>query len=77
MCAEMSTNDDVLRRKVLIEINEDFHQADKINFALQSDILTALIACFSEKNDEIRELASGAVRKVANTEYGRQILVDN
>lgn len=77
MCEEMGTTDDILRRKVLIEINEDFHQADKMNFALQSDILAALIACFSEKNDEIRELASGAVLKVANTEFGRQILVDN
>ena len=28
--------DDVLRKKVLIEINEDFHQADKLNFALES-----------------------------------------
>ena len=25
MCREMSSNDDVLRTKVLIEINEDFH----------------------------------------------------
>jgi hypothetical protein len=36
MCREMSGKDDVLRTKVLIEINEDFHQGDKLNFALES-----------------------------------------
>lgn len=36
---DLKEPDDVLRKKVLIEINEDFHQADKMNFALESDIL--------------------------------------
>ena len=36
----MAGHDDVLKTKVLLEINEDFHSADKINFALESDILT-------------------------------------
>lgn len=36
MCGEMAGDDNVLRTKVLTEINEDFHQADKINFALES-----------------------------------------
>jgi len=36
MSREMADTDDILRTKVLIEINEDFHQADKINFALES-----------------------------------------
>jgi len=35
----LKSKDDVLRTKVLIEINEDFHQADKLNFALESNIL--------------------------------------
>jgi hypothetical protein len=35
----LKSEDDVLRTKVLIEINEDFHQADKLNFALESPIL--------------------------------------
>jgi len=34
MSLEMKSGDNVLRTKVLIEINEDFHQADKVNFAL-------------------------------------------
>jgi hypothetical protein len=57
----MADNDDVLRTKVLIEINEDFHQADKINFALKSSILTELVKCFKEEDNVIRELASRAV----------------
>jgi len=61
MCREMAGKDDVLRRKVLIEINEDFHQADKLNFALQSTILKQLVKCFSESDNVIRELASRAV----------------
>jgi hypothetical protein len=46
MCAEMTSEDDVLIEKVLKEINEDFHQADKINFALTSGILTEIVRCF-------------------------------
>ena len=39
MKGEDEKQDDVLRKKVLIEINEDFHQADKLNFAIDSGIL--------------------------------------
>ncbi len=76
MCKEMAGHDDVLKTKVLIEINEDFHQADKINFALESTILKELVACFTKDDDVIRELASRAVVQVACTEKGRKILVD-
>lgn len=53
--------DDVLRKKVLIEINEDFHQADKLNFAIESGILFELVQSCREKDDTIRELASRAL----------------
>jgi DNA-binding Xre family transcriptional regulator len=76
MCREMATNDDVLKTKVLIEINEDFHSADKINFALDSTILKELVTCFTKKEHVIRELASRAVLQVACTEKGRKILID-
>ena len=72
---ELSGTDSILRTKVLIEVNEDFHQADKLNFALESDILKQLVRCFTERQDIIRELASHAVLKVASTERGREILV--
>ena len=43
----MDGSDGVLRTKILIEINEDFHQGDKLNLALeQSDILAELEKCF-------------------------------
>lgn len=57
----MAGKDDVLRTKVLIEINEDFHQADKINIALKTTVLEELVKCFVEKDNVIRELASRAV----------------
>lgn len=67
MCKEMAGTDDVLRTKVLIEITEDFHQADKLNFALDSTILQELVKCFKEKDDVIRKLASQAVLQIACT----------
>jgi len=44
----MQSDDLVLRKKVLIEINEDFHQADKLNEALDSGILMRLVYCCRE-----------------------------
>lgn len=44
----MKGDDAVLRMKVLVEINEDFHQADKLNEALDSGILMNLIYCCRE-----------------------------
>lgn len=76
MCREMASKDDILMTKVLIEINEDFHSADKINFALDSTILKELITCFIKKENVIRELASRAVLQIACTEKGREILID-
>ena len=71
----MSLKDNVLRTKILVEINEDFHQADKINVALDDNILQELVKCFKEQDDVIRELASRAVLKVALTEKGREYLI--
>ena len=71
----LKSSDDVLRTKVLVEINEDFHQADKLNFSLESNILQSLLACFNHKDANIRELASRAVLKIAGTEMGRVVFV--
>jgi aryl carrier-like protein len=52
----------------LKEINEDFHQGDKlIGALLDSEILYELVKCFSDKDVTIRELASRAIVKIANT----------
>lgn len=76
MCRQMAAKDNELRTKVLIEINEDFHQADKLNLALKTVILGELVKCFTEKDHIIRELASRAVLKVACTEVGRRVLIE-
>ena len=73
----MKSDDSVLRKKVLVEINEDFHQADKLNEALDSGILMNLIYCCREQDNVIRELASRAILKIANTEKGRVTLVSS
>jgi len=73
----MSGEDNELRTKILIEVNEDFHQGDKLNAALDSDILNELVRCFEEEDPTIRELASRAVIKVAGTKMGREILIED
>jgi hypothetical protein len=72
----MGTTDNVLRTKILREVNEEFHQGDKLNNALESEILDQLVKCFDEEDQTIRELASRAVIKVASTEKGRYVLVE-
>jgi len=74
---QMKSDDSVLRKKVLVEINEDFHQADKLNEALDSGVLMNLIYCCREQDNVIRELASRAILKIANTEKGRVTLVSS
>jgi len=74
---QMAGNDNVLRTKILIEINEIFHHGDKLNEALDSEILNELVRGFEEEDKRIRELASRAIIKVANSEKGRYILVED
>lgn len=61
---------------MLIETNEDFHRADLVNEALNTNILVELIKLCSDKDDVIRELASRALVSIANTNYGRRVLVE-
>jgi len=67
--------DDQLIIKALREVNDDFHDANKINVALDSTILEKLVDCFKDKDDIIRELASRAIMQVARVERGRDILI--
>eukprot|EP00349_Pseudokeronopsis_sp_Brazil_P001309 CAMPEP_0202958122 /NCGR_PEP_ID=MMETSP1396-20130829/2467_1 /ASSEMBLY_ACC=CAM_ASM_000872 /TAXON_ID= /ORGANISM="Pseudokeronopsis sp., Strain Brazil" /LENGTH=316 /DNA_ID=CAMNT_0049675989 /DNA_START=114 /DNA_END=1064 /DNA_ORIENTATION=+ len=75
MAEELAGQDDVLRTKVLKEINEDFHCADKINLALESSLLAQFMRCFREEDACIRELASRAVLQIGSSEKGRQTLI--
>ena len=75
---QMSGDDNNLRTKILKEINEDFHDGGKLNFALDSsDILLELVNCFEEQDEPIRELSSRAIIKVACTQQCRQIVVED
>ena len=73
--------DNVLRTKILTEVNQEFHAGDNVTVALESDadpyLLTELFACFDEADETIRELASRAIIKVASTERGRMILCED
>jgi len=74
----MSGDDNNLRTKILKEINEDFHDGGKLNFALDSsDILLELVNCFEEQDEPIRELSSRAIIKVCCTQQCRQIVVED
>lgn len=71
------TLDTDLRTKVLVEVNEDYHDAQKVSHTLKSGMIEELVKCFKEENDTIRELASSAIKKVANVEKGREYIVEN
>lgn len=76
MVHQLRGEDHILRKKVLIEINEDFHRADFVVLSLKFPLLKELISSCKETDDTRRELASAAVMKVAGTEEGRQKLID-
>ena len=77
MCDEMKTTDNILKEKVLKEINEDYHSAEKVNFSLESGLLDECIKCFKHTNNSIRELASHAVLLGSATEMGRCKIVED
>ena len=77
MARQMNGEDNVLRTKILKEVNEDFHQGDKLNFAMDSELLLQIVRCFEEDDNVIRELGSRAVIKVASSEKGRIILIED
>lgn len=53
--------DDGLWTKVLIEVNEDFHDATLLVSVLESGMIEELINCFEDKDNIIWELASRAI----------------
>ena len=59
MARDMEEVSNVLKLKILNEINEDFRRADFVTLAiLSSHLIQNLIQHFKDHNDEIRELAS-------------------
>lgn len=64
-----------LQTKVLLEVNEDYHDAQAVTSTLDSGMIGRLILCFSDKDNVIRELASRAIMQVAKVERGREYLI--
>ena len=76
MAQQLQGDDQILRHKILVEINEDFHRSDFVALSLQFPLLERLIGTCKEEDDVRRQLASAAVMKVAATEVGRQRLIE-
>jgi len=53
--------DNGLRTKVLMEVNEDYHDAAIVSDSLSSGMIEQLIVCFGDEDNTIRELASRAI----------------
>ena len=66
-----------LRKKVLIEINEDFSDAEWVNICLKSGMIEELVGCFTDDAVVSRELASWAIMQVALVEQGWQYIIDH
>ena len=75
MKKELSKRDHILREKVLKELNEDLHSAEKIDKSLDCNIEKELLQVLLEKDDGRRELASRAIRKLAMTAKGTERLI--
>jgi len=79
MADELKYQDDILKLKVLKEINEDLRDPTKIVRAMNtSDLVHMLVYHLENKNDEIRRLASQTMKEVCSVYRGReQILTNN
>lgn len=79
MAHELKYNDDILKLKVLKEVNEDLRDPIKILRAINtSDLIHMLVYHLENKNDEIRRLASQAMKEICSVYRGReQILVND
>jgi len=79
MAEELKFKDDILKLKVLREINEDVRDPTKIVRAINtSDLVHMLVYHLENKNDEIRRLASQSMKEICSVYRGReQILVND
>lgn len=76
MTKELSHGTDVIRVKVLNELNEDFRRSDFITLSLQSsEILKALVALLAHTSAEIRLLVVRLLNQMCMTQLGRDTIV--
>ena len=72
MTSELQSKDDVLRKKVLEELNLDCQMSYNIIEFLKSGIPEQLVILFSYPDDDIREYASRAFININMTSEGRK-----
>ena len=72
---QIKESEDILKKKCLIEINEDFHRQENLTLGLLSSrILETLIDTIRHPDNEIRELASRALVQVGNIKLGKEMI---
>lgn len=78
MSYELKYKDDVLKLKVLVEVNEDFRDMTKVIKAINtSDIIHVLITHLENSNNEIRLLASKSFIEICSCWRGRELIIEN
>lgn len=78
MVLELADQDDELKLKILVEINEDFRNSNKIALAsITSEITQRLVEHLTDPNNDIRELSSRALSQTCKNSKTREIVVSN
>lgn len=78
MAHELKYSDDVLKLKVLREINEDLRDMTKVIRAMNtSDVVHVLVYHLENKHDEIRLLASQTMTEICYVMRGRELIITN
>lgn len=76
LSGEIKEGSDILKKKCLQEVRQDFHKADSVTLALlSSDILSVMVATLKHPCPDIRQLAMEGLRQVATVTLGRQHLM--
>ncbi len=78
MAKELKYDDDILKLKVLKEINEDLRDPTKIVRAMNtSDLIHMLVYHLENKDDEIRRLSSQSMKEICSVFRGREQIIEN
>lgn len=78
MAEELKYQDDILKLKVLKELNEDLRDPTKIVRAINtSELVHMLVYHLENKDDEIRRLASQSMKEICHVYRGREQIMLN
>jgi hypothetical protein len=74
MARELRDSDDILKLKILIELNQDLINGNKLVLSeMTSDLSEVLVAHFDDKNDEIREMSVRALAQMCKIMVTRRL----